>query len=399
MKVVKLTEKIGNLDKVVTNKHINAVTEMPPTMSDAYEESVEKDEAIAKDLKDNDALPKDKPFIGASDQPTPKDIEEAKINLEESLFEDVSSRAAIWDDIVNYVYDKLDNALDNISMEVMEAIPDYNADWCRGDFNIVTGNKQLILAKAVADDLMADCDLDESLNEDVPGGKYYLPGIEDASHEEGNIWIDEDPPFDFDSADQNVNLPGYAVEWIAGYLGNGVNNKAREFFRTEEERDSFVDELNRKNAVGIKTWTSPNFYHTLPESLNEDGRQSSLLRKLDDKDIDEEEFDLWTQVYSSLIDNPNEATTKAWGRFKAVLLPKKQRYSVVNADTDGNIVVYGESEDRLEPAKKVADYYKLEYEVKPAREAWATKHPDQRFSLTIKIPEEEVTDIDKYFEK
>lgn len=295
MKVVKLTEKIGNLDKVVTNKHINAVTEMPPTMSDAYEESVEKDEAIEKALKDNNALPKDKPFTGASDQPTPKDIEEAKINLEESLFEDVSSRSAIYDDIVNYVYDKLDDALDNISMEVMEAIPDYNADWCRGDFNIVTGSKQLILARAVADDLMADCDLEES--------------------------------------------------------------------------------------------------------LNEDGRQSSLLRKLDDTDIDEEEFDLWTQVYSSLIDNPTEATTKAWGRFKAVLLPKKQRYSVVNTDTDGNIVVYGESEDRLEPAKKVADYYKLEYEVKPAREAWAAKHPDQRFSLTIKIPEEEVTDIDKYFEK
>lgn len=295
MKVVKLTEKIGNLDKVVTNKHINAVTEMPPTMSDAYEESVEKDEAIEKALKDNDALPKDKPFTGASDQPTPKDIEEAKINLEESLFEDVSSRVAIYDDIVNYVYDKLDDALDNISMEVMEAIPDYDADWCRGDFNIVTGSKQLILAKAVADDLMADCDLEES--------------------------------------------------------------------------------------------------------LNEDGRQSSLLRKLDDTDIDEEEFDLWTQVYSSLIDNPTEATTKAWGRFRAVLLPKKQRYSVVNTDTDGNIVVYGESEDRLEPAKKVADYYKLEYEVKPAREAWAAKHPDQRFSLTIKIPEEEVTDIDKYFEK
>lgn len=364
MKVVKLTEKISNLDKVVTNKHINAVTEMPPAMSDAYEESVEKDEAIEKDLKDNDALPKDKPFTGASDQPTPKDIEEAKINLEESLFEDVSSRAAVYDDIVNYVYDKLDDALDNISIEVMEAIPDYNADWCRGDFNIVTGNKQLILAKAVADDLMVDCDLDESLTEA-----------------------------------QNINLPGYAVEWVGGYGGNGVNRVETQYFRTPEERDKLADELESQGAYHVKKYEIQNFYHTLPESLNEDGRQSSLLRKLDDKDIDEEEFDLWTQVYSSLIDNPNEATTKAWGRFKAVLLPKKQRYSVVNADTDGNIVVYGESEDRLEPAKKVADYYKLEYEVKPAREAWAAKHPDQRFSLTIKIPEEEVTDIDKYFEK
>ena len=87
-----------------------------------------------------------------------------------------------------------------------------------------------MFARAIADDLMSDCDLIESLNED-----------------------------------QNINLPAYGVEWITGYGGNGVNNIDRKYFRTEAERDEFVDDLKADNVVGIKTFKFENFYHTLPE--------------------------------------------------------------------------------------------------------------------------------------
>lgn len=74
-----------------------------------------------------------------------------------------------------------------------------------------------------------------------------------------------------ENLDEQINLPGYAVRYITGYAGNGVNNSETEWFRTEEERDRRVKELEDKNYIGIKTWKMDNFYHTLPkeESLNE----------------------------------------------------------------------------------------------------------------------------------
>ena len=65
MKIVKLDENIKNLTRVVDNQKINAVTEMNPVMSDAYEDSLETDEAIEKELKESDKLETNEPFLGA----------------------------------------------------------------------------------------------------------------------------------------------------------------------------------------------------------------------------------------------------------------------------------------------------------------------------------------------
>jgi hypothetical protein len=65
MKIVKLDENIKNLTRVVDNQKINAVTEMNPVMSDAYEDSLETDEAIEKELKESDKLVTEEPFLGA----------------------------------------------------------------------------------------------------------------------------------------------------------------------------------------------------------------------------------------------------------------------------------------------------------------------------------------------
>ena len=80
-------------------------------------------------------------------------------------------------------------------------------------------------------------------------------------------------PYGYDESlkeSEKVNLPGYAVEFISGYLGNGVNNVERETFRTAEERDARVKELKDSNATGIKTFILKDFYHTdVDESLKE----------------------------------------------------------------------------------------------------------------------------------
>ncbi|MBO7697245.1 MAG: hypothetical protein J6Y28_04130 [Acholeplasmatales bacterium] len=87
-----------NLDKVVYNDDLNAVTEMPPTMSDAYIDSVEADKAVEDIIKPAEEIIKEKPFLGAEKQPTPKEPEEAKITLDESLFEESDSlRDRIYD--------------------------------------------------------------------------------------------------------------------------------------------------------------------------------------------------------------------------------------------------------------------------------------------------------------
>lgn len=258
-----------NLDKVVHNDDLNAVTEMPPTMSDAYIDSVEADKAVEDIIKPAEEIVKEKPFLGAEKQPEPDEPEEAKVILDESLFDD---------------YDN-----------------EYDPEW-------------------------------------------------------------------HDTADQEEPEDDIAAEDMYDFINN------------IEVEDELEEECHESE-------------------LNEDGRSGSLLRQYDDTDIDEEELDLWTQVYSSLINKPDEATWKTMHKKDTVILPKKMRYDIINSDADGNIIVYGKTEKELDGAKTVANYYDLEYELKPARESWAQKHPEQSFSLTIKIPDEKITDIDKYFER
>ena len=100
---------------------------MPPVMSDAYEDSVELDDAIEKQLKDKDALPKDKPFLGASKQPVPKEPEEAKINLDESLFDDDSPLTDPYDDnysLEEQIFDFLDHSDSFDPVEMAELVSD-----------------------------------------------------------------------------------------------------------------------------------------------------------------------------------------------------------------------------------------------------------------------------------
>lgn len=91
---------------------------------------------------------------------------------------------------------------------------------------------------------------------------------------------------------EQINLPGYAVKYTAGYSGNGVNSSKTEWFRTKEERDRRAKELKDKNYTEIKTWEMDNFYHTPPknESLKEafdDGIDLDYETDFDDDSVEE----------------------------------------------------------------------------------------------------------------
>jgi hypothetical protein len=66
-------------------------------MSDAYEDSLETDEVIEKELKDSDKLATNEPFLGAKNQPLPEDPVLPKVTLDESLFEDSDLKCRIYD--------------------------------------------------------------------------------------------------------------------------------------------------------------------------------------------------------------------------------------------------------------------------------------------------------------
>lgn len=87
-------------------------------------------------------------------------------------------------------------------------------------------------------------------------------------------------PFYWDeSLDEQINLPGYAVKWVSGYGGSGVNNTNVKYFRTEEEQKEFADKLNSNNTIGIKTYKIDNFYHTLPKEECLEESNMSYVKK------------------------------------------------------------------------------------------------------------------------
>lgn len=111
MKIIK--ENIENLDRV---KGLTPVEN--PVMADAQQYS-EKKSKETDELMNPLELKKKKPFIGAEKQETPKEPEEAKATLEESLFEDVDEDSNFFDVIA--VIDSDSNIVDQGFNSVEEA--------------------------------------------------------------------------------------------------------------------------------------------------------------------------------------------------------------------------------------------------------------------------------------
>ena len=250
MKIQSLGEEIKNLDRVVNSNRINAVTEMPPVMSDAYEDSIETDEAVDNIMDDVSKFTKNKYFTGSTTKNVPTDPVLPRFELDESLD---------------------------------------------------------------ADD--EECDLEDS------------------------EWMDQ--------------------------RYDELMSKDRDLWDENDYNTYF-------SILKCKTMTE-DFDHPITEASK---------KKTSDED-------LWSLVYTSLVTMPDYVNHAAYMHHDLNELNSNERYDDVFTDYDGNVVVYGETEDRLDPGIRIAKKYDLEYRVRPTSNSRRINNPDQQFQLTIIIPDTE----------
>lgn len=90
-----------------------------------------------------------------------------------------------------------------------------------------------------------------------------------------------------------------------------------------------------------------------------------------------EEIDLWTIIYSELINGAYDCCYRASQKNKKVLSPK-ERYDDVYA-SDKGVKIFSETREGLNPARKVANAYNL-------KAIEGVSH-DRRYYYEIVIPE------------
>ena len=426
MKIVKLDENIKNLTRVVDNQKINAVTEMNPVMSDAYEDSLETDEAIEKELKESDKLLTEEPFLGAKNQPLPEDPVLPKVTLDESLFEDYDLRCRIYDFLDEQEGDsdynqKIEHVSDEFGMSPDEA-EKYVQDWT---LNTDKSDSEWSDTADQEEESVDDFLFEESLNEDA----NQRAAIYDDLVDYFDNWINDTIPTVPELVDA---IPDYDGDWMIEIMTPEMNraqdqyvkalaNAAMTYYpdnvtealdRSGEQRNDYFDfkqdvydaisnvckkynNLSHEDIEDSVNWFL-NMYDSdedidFEECINEDARPEKKQGKGIHKVKEEEDEDLWSLVYTSLIEHPDDTNYSANHAYNIDQLTDEERYEEVYTDYDGNIVVYGESEEKLLPAKRIADMYNLK--ATQSQSADSSK-PEQKFKLTIIIPDEEIFDND-----
>ena len=433
MKIQKLNENMPNLDKVVYNDDLNAVTEMPPTMSDAYIDSVEADKAVEDIIKPAEEIIKEKPFLGAEKQPTPKEPEEAKITLDESLFEESDSlRDRIYDfldELGGYAdyNQKVEDVSEEFGMSPDEA-EGYVCDWIQDPYRGYdpewhdTADQEG--EEDIPDDILKDYinsieveedeDFTESLNEsdlaanDLGSYKDQLKIIRQ---------IDKAIPYSLRYKEANfIEDDGYTyLYWVAQepftkneleHFQDSVNDILDRYYdfdivpqtkltvrdvskgyKTDKLNNRLIS-IDRYGYIENDDWYWKKYSDYLDENLNEEDKSKLAWDELGTEEA--EEVDLWTLVYNSLSKERDLGASNSIKKYVTPQLSLKQRYDPINADSEGNIIVYGETEEEFNPAKEVADFHNLKYKIKESPKNWVMKHPEQKYSCTIIIPEDQL---------
>lgn len=382
-----------NLDKVVHNDDLNAVTEMPPTMSDAYIDSVEADKAVEDIIKPAEEIIKEKPFLGAEKQPTPKEPEEAKITLDESLFEESDSlRDRIYDfldELGGYAdyNQKVEDVSEEFGMSPDEA-EGYVWDW------------------SIRIDPEWHDTVDQEEEEDIPldSLKDYVDSIEveEETIDEGcQTELTEDAHnkpdcyndllgYYHEAIYNNIPIIQETEEAVSGYNGDWCRADM------DPQVDNAIDQLARALAdAAVYYYQGPAEVDwsdetdvEFDENLNEEDKSKLSWDELGTEEA--EDVDLWTLVYNSLSKERDLGASNSIKKYVTPQLSLKQRYDPINADSEGNIIVYGETEEEFNPAKEVADFHGLKYKIKESPKNWVMKHPEQKYSFTIIIPEDQL---------
>ena len=386
MKIQKLNENMPNLDKVVHNDDLNAVTEMPPTMSDAYIDSVEADKAVEDIIKPAEEIIKEKPFLGAEKQPVPKEPEEAKITLDESLFDyfevDDDWEDAAWHDTVDQEEEEdipediLRDYIDSIEVEEEEIDESLNeSDLAANDLG--SYKDQLKIIRQIDKEIPYSLRYKEANFIEDDGSTYlYWVAQEPFTKNELEHFQDSvndvlDRYYDFDIVPQTK----LTVRDVSkGYKTDKLNNQ--------------LISIDRYGYIENDDWYWKKYSDYLDENLNEEDKSKLAWNELGTEEA--EEVDLWTLIYDTLSKERDLAASKVIKRYVTPQLSLKQRYDPINADSDGNIVIYGETEEEFNPAREVADFHNLKYQIKESPKNWVTKHPEQKYTFTIIIPEDQL---------
>lgn len=201
MKVIH--EDIDNLERYIGNKRVDIHAELPLIMADAYSDSKNRQEAIDKllkgDKKEPDIETTNNKVLGAKKQPVPKMPEMAKVNLEESLFEDYDDYGDFFAPDIRDAMSNLKGAFAQVAYIVSSADFDFDDAFADGyPFDKSFDELSLEVASWV-DDFNNSFIKDESLTE--ARGKKAAPFVD--SH--GNSYSDEDrSTADIDDSSKNM---------------------------------------------------------------------------------------------------------------------------------------------------------------------------------------------------
>ena len=145
-----------------------------------------------------------------------------------------------------------------------------------------------------------------------------------------------------------------------------------DFKEQEKKKDEFIKSNHNRTPK------------TVQKGLNKlKIAEASTKRATEKKDIaDSSAEDLWYAVFDELDANLAGSSTGVNRRVKA---KKSERYQNVFPHGDTGIVVYADSPDKFEHARKVADYYDVDIsDVKEDNSSRATD--EYRYRVIINIP-------------
>jgi hypothetical protein len=113
---------------------------------------------------------------------------------------------------------------------------------------------------------------------------------------------------------------------------------------------------------------------------------STLPKGGKDEDFD---TDAWSVIYWELSANSEDsASTRNMKKLAKTSAKASDKYERVDPVNDSDLRVYAKDEDGFKLAKKVADAWKVKYEIEPTKKSHQAKFPDERLQMTIFIPEE-----------
>ncbi len=174
--------------------------------------------------------------------------------------------------------------------------------------------------------------------------------------------------------------------YLAAYMGNFAENArekvAQKYSNYKIEWGSGVP--STETDVALDKFVGAICYDLFAnwegdiEELHEAKNKSTNLRSTSGEDLT-----FWDKVYSEL--DGNLSSDNDYKKLREVPGRTKDRYEEISTDGDGNVVVFASERNKFAHAIKVAEHYKLKYNIKTTN---GFNDPNKAFQCTVIIPED-----------